>query len=861
MHIFLKTDGKVNPIATGNKRVMLSVETEGIENIDNIRYEIFCSEQDLGKNRPLIVRDSACRHEYFDGKLFEDTKEYFWTATVFNREKKYRSDVAKFERGIAPNNFVAKWIDNPNFDGRISKFTKKFNVSGSVKKARLYIVGLGFSDAYINGKKTDEYYFKPVLTDFDERRGLNNVHYNEDNFSGSQKTVCYDVFDVKELIANGENVIDVTVGTGWYCNEDKDVTDPSYTFGKPKLIFELHVYTENGLVKVVSDEDCFVKNTNAKSQMFACDYIDFTKGEEEYVKARLCKAPKGELIVNPAENDKVIERILPVKVTDKQDYVEYDFGKNHTGGLYLKVRGKRGATLTIDYYENKKEGELNPITSRWLAYKDGLYVIGHLDQTSKYVLSGDIDEIVPLYHWSCYRYATLKCDTDIEILDLQSLFITSDIERDGYFECSDEFLTSFNNAFILTQRDNMHCAVPSDCPHREKLPYTGDGQLVAQTVTYSFDCMNFYRKWLKDIIDSQGKNGFIAYTAPIIAGGGGFWWSNALVVLPFVIYNFTGDKQVLKDAFEPCKKLVRFYENNHDGDYLMKKSYVRWFLGDWCTPEKTQIDVVFVNTLATYFATEKVIEMCELLGDEREKLEFVEFKENLKKAINDNFFDENTCDYAGGVQGANLMPALFNVASEEVRAKLLQKTVDKYEKNARIDTGIVMTPALLNALSVAERYDIAYDILTSEGSLSFKYMMDGETTIPEFWEKHTNERSTVSLCHPMFGAVLEWVYKHVAGLDITKLCDREITFAPKLIKKVKSSKITKKTEYGLIKCEYKLADTFVMKITVPHGLTAKIKAPLDVIEWRLVKGDNEIVINENLVSVGGGEYTLTGKVD
>lgn len=858
MQIKLFTDGENKTLASATDRVMLSVQTDGIAFIKNIKYQVFARSGEQVFATPFLTKDSNNRYEYFDAGLFDDRGEYAWRAIVSTDKEDIVSEYAYFEKGISHDNFKAKWIDNPDFDGRVSEFLNKFIVNGKVEKARLYAVGLGFSDAFINGTKTDEFYFKPVLTDFDKRVGLNNPHYNEENFGGSKKTVCYDTFDVTKLLRQGENKLTFLLGTGWYCNEDKNFTDPSYSYADPKLLFELHIKTDCGEQIILSDESCLVRNTNIKSQMFAGDFVDFTACENAFTLARLCAPPTGKLEPNRTRNDKVIEEIEPKATVKKGNLIEYDFGKNHTGTLLLKVKGKKGSKLIINYYENKKDGEVNPITSRWYAYKDGLEIIGYLDQTSEYLLSGGEDDIIPYFHWNCYRYATVESEEDFEVISVKSLFIASDIKIDGEFCCSDEFLNRFNQAFVLTQLDNMHCGIPSDCPTRERLPYTGDGQLVAETVTYSFDSENFYRKWLRDIIDSQGANGFVSNTAPIIAGGGGFWWTNALVVIPTVLYNYTGDKKIIEDAYPACKKLLAFYDGIHNGDYVMRKSYIKWFLGDWCTPDKTVIDIPYVNTLAAYYATEQVIRMCDVLNLAEDKERYENLKERFKKAINDNYFDDKSCDYAGGVQGANLMPAINGVADKETAKKLIDKIVAQYEKDTHFDTGIIMTPVILDVLSAAGREDLALKLLTQKSAPSFYDMLDGETTLVEFWIKHDPSKSTISHCHPMFGSVLAWVYKNVGGMDLSKLYDKKIIFAPKLIKQIPSSKISKITPYGLAQIEYSAEKEFLMKIKVPFGLTAEVVLPeylndIEVDGKKQTKKDGESFIRFELL---GGDYVI-----
>jgi len=862
MKITLKVNGMVNPIGiTGKSAVKLSVETDGIK-VDSICYQLFDSKRDMERGNAISTMTSSSYFCYVGS--VEKCKEYYWRASLYCGAKVY-TESARFETGLFYNDFTAKWIENPNFDGHVSEVQKVFNISSPIKKARLYIVGLGFYRSFINGVETDDYYFKPVLTDFSIREGLNNKGYNEDNFRDGGKTVCYDTFDVTDKVKVGENVLSVLLGTGWYCNEDKNITDPNFSYGKPKLIFELHVQTKDGQSLILSDADCKVRNTNIISQHFACDKIDFTEMEKPFSAVKLAVPPTGRLISCETDEDKVIEVIKPVANSRDGAVTEYDFGKNHTGGLSFTVKGKRGAKLIVQYYEVKTDGKLDPRTSRWDAYEDGKYLIGHLDQICEYTLSGEEDLITPYFHWSSYRYATLTCEEKYEVKDLKSLYISTDVKTIGEFKCSDEFLNRLNRVFLNTQRSNMHCGVPSDCPQREKLPYTGDGQIVAETVSYSLDVENFYRKWMHDIINAQGKNGYVPYTAPFIAGGGGLWWSNALVVVPRVVYNMCGDERILIMALYASMKLVEYYNTKHDGDYIITGSDSSWCLGDWLTPEVTVLDKKYMNTLAWYFAIEETAKMCDILG-ETEKLSYLnDLKEKVKKAINDKFFNPETLDYADGVQGANILPAMNGVADKETAAKLLDKLVKKYESDPHFDTGIVLTPRLLDALTLAGRSDVALKVLLEKTGPSYYDMIEGETTLPEHWFKHWpgSPNSYVSHSHPMFGSVLGWVYKNVAGMDLSSVYKKEIVYAPKVIKEISSASIYKMTMYGRASVEYHAKTDFVMKIEVPYGVNGKVKLPDYIVDVTVDNKPGNIMeidgrVNEFLLR--GGEHVITGRI-
>lgn len=860
MQIKLFADGKLNNIGVNREKVRLSVKTEGIDNVKSVEFKIYKSLVDASNDNAFAKKSESGYYAYFDGELFSDLTEYFFKAVIYCKHGVFESEIGKFETGLSSENFSAKWICEYEYSGQVAQFRKTFNVENCPIKARLYVVGLGFYKSFINDKKTDEQYFKPVLTDFDLRTGLNNIHYDEENFSVGQKTVCYDVIDVSSLIKKGENTLEVLLGTGWYCNEDKLITDPSFTYGKPKLIFELHLQYEKTKEIIISDQSCWVRKTNIRSQLFEGDTIDFTRAPERFANAELAIAPKAKLIVNQTDNDVVREEILPLRKTLKNGVLELDFGKNHTGGLCFTVKGKKGSKLVVKHFENKKNGKLNAKSSRWEAYKAGETIVGYLDQENNYVLSGSEDYILPYFHWNCYRYVTIESDAEFEIREIKSLFICTSVQKDSYFNCNEQIFNRLYEAFCLTQLDNMHCGVPSDCPHREKLPYTGDGQLVCESVMNIYDAENFYRKWLDDIIASQGKNGFVPYTAPFIAGGGGYWWSNAIVVVPLILYNLTGDKEPLERALNACLKLVEHFAHNHDGDYLIKKSYVNWCLGDWLTPEVTVCNATLINTIAAFYAVANTIKICEIL-DRSDKTEYLfEIREKFKKAINQNFLDKKNLNYADGVQGENVLPVLFDIVPKEYKFEMIKKIVRHYSENPYFDTGIVITPKLLDLLTDSGNEEVALKLMMQKDAPSYFDMIKNETTLPEHWFKHWPgvPNSDVSHCHPMYGSVIAWLIKRVAGLDLSTLYKKEIAFKPCFIKTIKSACARKDTQYGQVSIEYTAGKELNMNIEIPFGIQGIIELP------KLIKHTiNGKAIEMQLgqaIKLGGGKYNIRGEI-
>lgn len=890
MEVKVLINGQKQTIAVPKDSIRLELETKGVAGIKGVDYFVFEQDKTFA---PIFQCSSTSGTTYIQSGLLKDCTEYQCVAVVhFDNLKDIRVQT-QFETAISYETFTANWIDNPIHNEYVSEFEQEFDIDETIEKGRLYIVGLGFYQSSINGRRTDDDFYKPLLTDFDVRTGLNHIEYDEEAFKDGDKTICYGTYDITHMLQQGKNRLSVLVGTGWYCNTDKTITDPSYSFGTPKLIFEIHLYNNKNKQVIVSGTNCLVRSIPIKSQLFHGDYVDFTGSSTEFVHANLCEIPKGRLIPSEVAFDKIQERIKPVQVRHldeieeyalgkgktgetvknkrSQETLEYDFGKNHTGGVHLKVKGERGSRLTLRFYEVKTNGILNAETSSCGLWdrKAEMY-IGAIKQCSEYILSGEVDEIYPLFHWDCYRYVTLECSEKLpEIIEIESLFICSDVKKDGGFGCSESFLNRLYKAFILTQKDNMHCGVPSDCPHREKLPYTGDGQLAMEAVLYCFDSENFYRKWLKDIIAAQRNDGWVPYTAPYIAGGGGSWWSNALIMVSMRLYRYTGDKEILRAVLQPALKLLEFYNNSHDGNYIITKGAVSWLLGDWLTPDFTVFNAPYMNTLACYDAICQTLEICDVLGEEEPKIQLLEFKQKIKDAINHTFFDKANMNYCQGVQGENILPIINGIAENDIADTLWKKTVEHYRKKPHLDTGIIMTPILLETLVQKGEKALAYEIFTSKTAPSYYSMLRGETTLIEHFRGHWqgkdgSQGGHVSHCHPMFGSVISWMVRHIAGLDISELYAKRITIAPKFINQVKEAHAYKHTRFGKVSVKYRAEDNFSMQLQIPYGCTAQVILPSEIVGkgvcLRERKGDM-LKWSESETGywafVTGGSYTIS----
>lgn len=776
----------------------------------------------------------------YDGKVIEETSRIFWKAGIYDEEGHFGgfSSAAYFETGIKDGGFTAKWICDPSPDEIAPMFRERFLCEGEILSARLYVTGLGYYRAYINGKDTDDYRLKPLVSDYDERGLKNILSYAVPN---PKRRIYYDTYDVTESLGKA-NALVVVVGNGWY-NQRLKQDEGEYFYGTPRALYELHIYYADGRKQIIASgrKSRVVKSDILENMLFRGMVRDFRRyREEEYLYAaedpapcaELCvPAPTGELTGSPMHSDKIAKTHTATCIHRDGCTSVYDFGVNHTGVVKVRARGKAGERIVMTYGEHiTEEGELDHYSTSW----------GVLIQKDEMILAGKEDEFCPFFTFHGYRYMELKKSSeDIEVLDLESLEFYADIGPSGKFTCSNELFNRMQTVYLQTQLSNMHGGIPSDCPHRERRGYTGDGQTTCESAMYALDAYCFYRKWLTDIFDSQSPDtGFVPHSAPFSGGGGGPGWGSAVVVVPDVLYRHTVSREVMESSYPHMFAWVNYLETRMENGIVVKEEE-GYCLGEWFCPTRIDMPESLVNTYFYLFCVQKTAKFAELLGkkDEAEEL-LLRFKKTAK-IFHDTFYDREKGVYDQGKWGANLFPLSLGIVPPEEEQRVWQNTLEYYKKetNLHFDVGIFGLGLIGDVFLKYGGAQELYQMLNQTDFPSIGYMLrNGETTFRECWtEKYSPDiwnkgvlmkGYPLSYNHPMFGSFTKYFYKAGAGIRLDRLDERIIEFKPEWTQELTFASADIKTVFGTAAISWRWSDESIeMSLTIPPGCVGELVWP------------------------------------
>lgn len=767
------------------------------------------------------VTSSQSLHVPYSGRPLQARQRCTWKVRVWDGDGSTSlwSDSASFELGLLdPVDWRAKWIGAAEMesDSDVGSspspwFRRTFRLTSRPKAARAYVCGLGFFELYLNGRKVGNDVLAPAQTDYDRRQVRHALYPFDDQ---TTKRVSYLTYDVSEYLREGENAAGVVLGDGWYNQRDR-VEEGWLWYGSPRMI--LQIEGEGGALIVASDEQWRVSTSgpilhggifsgeqyDARLEMPGWNAPGFD--DSAWTKAVAVRAPSGAITAQAAPPDRVMEVVPGVISSASPGVFTFDAGTNLAGWAKLRVSGPRGRKVALRFRED--------------AGRD-------YGQRDSYVLKGEgIETWEPRFTWHGFRYVDVTGVDEAPQLDVCGVHTA--VEPAGRFECSNSLFNQIHATFVRTQLANMHCGVPSDCPHRERLGYTGDGQVAAQAAIYALDMARFYSTWTDDIADARNhQTGYVPHTAPFEGGGGGPPWGSAMVLMPWYLYLYYGDRLALDRHYGAMREWVSYLGTRTDPQgIVVKEEPGGWFLGDWCPPRKVAIPPEFVSTCYFGHCADLVGRAAEALGRKQDAATMAGLVRRTSEALRLRYFDANKRQYVDGRQGANFFPLAFGLVPLELQDAVFARGAEILERDnhEHFDTGFVGTPLVLDVLTAKGRADLAYRTMNQRDFPSFGHMLaSGATTLWETWDGGS------SRMHPMFGGACRWFWQALAGIapDVQLPGFERILIQPRPVEDLQWVRAEYQTLRGPVTVHWtKVGGQFRMTLIVPPNTEAVVTLP------------------------------------
>ncbi|HEX2628427.1 MAG TPA: family 78 glycoside hydrolase catalytic domain [Chitinophagaceae bacterium] len=777
----------------------------------------------------------------YKGKELQSRAQCYWKVkTITTKGESKWSEPASFSLGLLnASDWKAKWIgydkasawDSVTQWSRLSAryFRKQFASAGSIKRATVYIVGMGLYELYINGQKIGDQVLAPIPTDY-------------------RKSVFYNTHDVTNQLKSGNNVIATVLGNGRFFTMRQDYKPQKInTFGFPKMLLQLEIEYTNGTKKLIASDETWKLNVDGPirtNNEYDGEEYDATKelkgwnnvgyNDVKWIKPQIVAKPEGRILAQSAPPMKVMKTIQPVSIKNIGDgkYI-LDMGQNFSGWLQLKVKGKRGEKVKLRFAESlQPNGEL--------------YVANLRDArvTDIYTLKGEAVEIWhPSFIYHGFRYAEITGYPGTPTVnDFEGMLVFDEMKTIGSFESSNATLnTIYKNAWwgIASNYKGM----PVDCPQRnERQPWLGDRATGSGGEAFLFDNASLYAKWLDDIEESQTTEGAIPDVAPA------FWnyysdnmtWPGTYMLVAELLWRQYGDDRPIIKHYPSMKKWMNYMRSKYMKDFIVTKDKY----GDWCVPPESLQMIRSQDTTRTtkgeliatayyYQLLKHLKQFAVMAGQAADTIAYNELSEKIRTAFHQKFFNKQKNFYDNNTVTANTLPLYFGLTPDNVRDAVFNNVYTRIRitDKMHISTGVIGTQWLMRMLTQFGRQDIAYTLASNTTYPSWGYMANnGATTIWELWNGNTANPQMNSQNHVMLlGDLLIWLNEQVAGIrsDNESIGFKKIIMKPVAIDELKYVNASYETPYGKVKSHWRksVTDEFEWHINVPANATAIVYIP------------------------------------
>lgn len=882
--VSLTCEYTVNPLGIDVPSPRLGWQNESSERQQRQSgYEIIVglSPEDIKANRGTIwstgkVVSDVSVHITYSGTPLKPFTRYYWAVRVFDQDGRPSdfSEVAWFETAmLTQGDWKGKWIDDGSKqftrdedfynDDRMPLFRRDFSLQKRIATARLYISGLGYYEAFINGRRVSDHVLDPGWTTY-------------------KKEVLYVVHDVTELIKQGNNIAAVRLGNGWWnplplrLFSRFNLRDVQQT-GRPCLRADLRVRYTDGSEEIIATDESWktTPGPTVRNSVYLGEHFDARlavpgwnrdRMKSNWTTAKLCDGPSGEMHVQMQPPIRVTAVVKPEKITMIQPGVFIvDMGQNFAGVARIKVKGKAGTRVKLRYGEAlHPDGSLNYLTT----------VAGHIKeiwnlnggpgspptawQQDEYVLAGRGTETWnPSFTFHGFRFIEITGWPGAPTLkDIEGLRMNADLSRVGEFACSNPMFNKLHQAIRWTFLSNVF-SVQSDCPGREKMGYGADMVVTANAFLYNFDMSTFYRKTVRDFANEQQPDGGITEIAPYTGihdrgvGGesGPLGWQLGFAYLQKQLYEFYGDRGIIEAYYPAVVKQIEFL-NSRAVDGLFY-----WDIGDH---EALDPKADAFSACAFYYHHAKLAaEFAGILDKDQDSIRYVKLANDIKSRTLAKYYVPGTGRFDNATQSAQLFALWYGLTPE--KEKTLEVLKQEFERhNWHVSSGIFGVMMMFDMLRQLDHNDWAYAIASHHDFPSWGYMLEnGATTLWESWQYPDNAPTQN---HPMFGSIDEWFYRTILGINPAAPGFKKIQIKPQPAGDLTWAQGSFQSVYGTISCDWKIVDQkFQINVHVPANTESEIWIPSSG-GFREVNGvpigTSRREGRYEVVRVGSGTYTF-----
>ncbi len=911
----LKCEYFSNPIGLDEPRPRLSWQLgagPGQHGVVQKAYQVLVAEslEKLHTDQPNVwnsgrVATNQSQQVVYDGPALQSGRRYHWKVRLWTSggEPGPYSKPAFWEMGLLkPADWQARWISsglslahgNPV---PCPLLRRVFDLAGTVRRARVYVAALGHYELFINGGRVGTDYLTPGWTDYSKR-------------------VQYQTYDVTNMLQPAGNALGVQLARGWFASRLgwSDRGHPSYG-AAPALLLQLLVELEDGSTLTVASDSHFQaatgplleaehydgetydarleqpgwNTTNFDARRWtACveglEHIPATPPEFALAALDWAKPARGKahashlaVVASPGPRIGRIATVPSVGYSQPKPGVHvYDLGQNLVGWLRLKIPAglPAGTTFTLRHAE-----VLNP---------NGTLYTTNLRRakcTDTFIVGGGAGGVFePRFTFKGFRYGelTVRGPDGLEMPGftpagdaLAAVVVHSDMPPAGTFECSDRLINQLQHNIVWGQKGNF-IDVPTDCPQRdERLGWTGDAQVFCRTAAFNFDVAAFFTKWLIDLNDAQAPQGTYPMVAPDVlaknAGDGGPGWADAGIIVPWTMYWCYGDTRILERHY---RNMARYGKWLAAANVDTRHNFGDWLHHDAHTPP---------DLIATAFAAHSASLLSRIAALLKKKADAARFS-TLFRRLQKEFIHRYVTPAGrvlGDTQTAYVLALAFDLLPHKLRPAAAQRLVLDIEKgrytntwknrNWHLSTGFLGVKDLTFVLNDAARTDVAYRLLLAEDYPSWLFpVKNGATTIWERWDGWTPDKGFQdpgmnSFNHYAYGAIGQWLYQRMAGLDMDERAPgyQHALIAPQLppadsdaARRITWVKAALQTPYGLLASHWKVqGKTVTLEVTVPANAAATVVMPCG--NARLVRqADEPLGRTPSIKNIGSAAGTV-----